>query len=801
MATKSILWGIDLGTTNSAIAVQASERPTVVESKFGERTTPSAVYFSADEQGRILADVGKRAKDKRAVAAGRVASRFKRYMGDPDWRFVPDGLDHTESAEDLSARVLRELINSLKTRAGLPPLRAAVITVPAAFEQPSYEATGRAARSAGIAHHVLLPEPVAAALAYGFGSDTAHKPIWLAYDLGGGTFDAALVRCEDGVFSIIDHEGNRALGGSDLDDRIVEEVLLPKLAPDLRERLGERGPSWESLLHAAEQAKCALSVDESTMVEAEVLGERVEIELHAREINPLQVTLFGPTLELCRRLLQRNGFEADDIEKVILVGGPTLSPFLQRMIQFGADDPRGGKPIEGLGIELDSSVDPLTAVAAGAAVYAAGKQLDLPDEAETGAAIRVEVRIPARVAEEEVLVAGSLTAPEGDLDFAGWSVVIERLDVEDRQVWESAPVAVAKGKFATTVRLEEGRNRLRVRVFDATGAVREVAGDRFETLRSKIDVGRLRLPRGVGVANVHGTTEWFFEKGTGLPAEKTVEFKTTVALEKGSTDSAIVIPVVEGSEAKASLNREVGELRIGPEHAPGIAIPKGSALDVTIRIDESQHVTLEAYLDDYGVSATGKVQGGGAIKPDPERLRKALERTRNDVDLFGRVRSESPEIERLVHDIEERERLAEIERLLERGSAQDPVPWQQAWDELLEMARALDPHFARVDELLAWQPHFERCEKNVRTGMDIVAETSGHTADWLELWNQRLAEYREACANREFERSERLAFGVLPGLFLESDVLKDRTGGMTDSRPLADKTSHGGGTEGTIERR
>ena len=217
--SESIRYGIDLGTTNSSIALMVGDRVEVVRNKFNLETTPSVVAFWR-ESGQTQVEVGQLARQMILRDGARVAAEFKQNMGDASVMF--EGLDVRESPHQLSARVVRELCASVKRQVGLPPARAALITVPAAFKNPARDDTQRAGEAAGLVYVELFPEPCAAALAYGRHANAERTPIWLAFDLGGGTFDAALVRAQEGVFTVLDSEGDRHLGGKNLDEAILD---------------------------------------------------------------------------------------------------------------------------------------------------------------------------------------------------------------------------------------------------------------------------------------------------------------------------------------------------------------------------------------------------------------------------------------------------------------------------------------------------------------------------------------------------------------------------------------------------
>lgn len=292
MARTEIDFGIDLGTTNSCISVMNGQDPEVFKNNEGIEYTPSAVWI--DKKGSTF--VGRRAKERLEDDIGNAFSEFKLQMGtDAIYTFVRSGQHMTP--EQLSAEVLKALKGDVFQKSG-EDVQAAVITVPAAFELPQCEATKRAAQLAGLVSSPLLQEPVAAALAYGFNTEKDNV-FWLVYDLGGGTFDAAVIQVRDGVIQVVNHVGDNHLGGKLIDWAIVEELLIPSVCREYRLSDFRRGnPKWISaiakLKGEAEKAKIRLSRDASAEIIIEFLCQddrgdpvRFEYDLRREDVSRL----------------------------------------------------------------------------------------------------------------------------------------------------------------------------------------------------------------------------------------------------------------------------------------------------------------------------------------------------------------------------------------------------------------------------------------------------------------------------------------------------------------------------------
>jgi molecular chaperone DnaK len=313
----------------------------------------------------------ERAKDRIVDEDENVHIEFKRQMGtDHIYSFKSSG--QNRSPEELSAEILKSLRADVQQRTG-EVVEASVITVPAAFELHQCEATRKAAQLAGFKESPLLQEPVAAALAYGFKVDQ-EKAYWLVYDFGGGTFDAAIIKSEEGTIHVAHHGGDNFLGGSNIDWAIVEKLIAPRVIKDFGLADFTRGNkkwtrAFAKLKRAAEIAKIDLSRNERATVEVckfeDDSGAEIEFEcdLTRDEVVNVAEPFILRSVEISKRVLKEQKLGKEAIKKVILVGGPTLAPYFREIL------------VAKLGIPLDHTVDPLTVVASGAAVFAGTQRL------------------------------------------------------------------------------------------------------------------------------------------------------------------------------------------------------------------------------------------------------------------------------------------------------------------------------------------------------------------------------------------------------------------------------------------
>jgi molecular chaperone DnaK len=794
MSLKSVRWGIDLGTTNSEIAWLAGDHIDVGKDPWENQVMPSAVAFSGEPPEAL---VGRPARYLASQKPFSVAQRFKRHMGDPGWAFEFPGTNIREQAFELSAKVLRELAASVSPDR---PLGAAVVTVPAAFDEPQKDDTYRAGELAGIGHVELLQEPVAAALAFAHAHGVSGARNWLAYDLGGGTFDAALIRGEEGTFTVIDHEGHGQLGGSDFDVAIVRELVLPQLPRRVQSEIERRDRAWgDELRTLAELAKCEISRAESAEIRVKVDDFDRRVTITRREIASLEAKLFGITVGYCRDLLARNHLVPRDIERILLIGGPTLSPSLRAMLSTGWGGDGSSRPVDGLGIPLDTSVDPFTAVASGAAYFAAGLRYEAEeDEGDRAAAVLVDLSgLNPQTPDEAILTAGRVMPRPGH-DLApgrGWSVRFLHLArAGQRPIREASAPLAEGGGFSLPLALDKGENLFRLAVTDAAGCAVSSTPATTTFVRG-VQTAPRALVRGIGVADHTGRTTWVVSKGEPLPVCKTESFWTTRALRRGESGEALAIPIVEGNEEKAHLNRRVYTLRILAENLAK-PLPEGSLVEVEISMDQSEQLGVTARLPDHNFDMEPRFEHA---TPRPEEVQQTLDDVVHDLRLLDEVKAEDAEIAAL-QDRVAREGLLERVRdhLARNGHGSDSV--RAARTELEQLQRWIDPHLEQLDGLLHWRKHREYCDRNMGKAAEIVRETAGLPQDWLHTFGDLQRRYREALDRRDEEASQHMAYTEMPELFTQNERLRERVGGPPSAKDAAEQRRTGHLLTGDVQR-
>ncbi len=346
--------GIDLGTTNSCIAVQEGDVTTIIPNAEGNRTTPSVVAFT--KEGERL--VGQLAKRQAIVNGDRTIMSIKREMG-TDHRVTVDGKKYTP--QEISSMILQKMKRDAEDYLG-EPVTKAVITVPAYFTDAQRQATKDAGAIAGLEVLRIINEPTAACLAYGENKQGEHKI--LVFDLGGGTFDVSILDVGEGVFEVLATAGDNRLGGDDWDMRVVDWMVEQFRKSEGIDLKNDR-MALQRLREAAEKAKVELSsMPETTIslpfITANASGPKhLEMSLSRARFDEMTADLLERTVKPTRQAIQDSGLSAGEIDKILLVGGSTRMPMVQRKIK------------ELLGKEPTKGINPDECVAAGAAIQGA----------------------------------------------------------------------------------------------------------------------------------------------------------------------------------------------------------------------------------------------------------------------------------------------------------------------------------------------------------------------------------------------------------------------------------------------
>lgn len=785
MSRSTIDFGIDLGTTNSAIAVLRGVTADIIKNNDDQDVTPSAVSYG--KNGQLF--VGTRAKNAIIDKPRDAYAEFKRRMGTNNvYTFKSSGL--LKKPEELSAEVLKALRGDVARSTLGEEITAAVITVPAAFELHQCDATRRAGELAGFKGSPLLQEPVAAALAYGFQVD-AERAYWLVYDFGGGTFDAALIKAEEGLINVVHHGGDNFLGGADIDWAILENLILPRLAkennlPDFK-RGNER---WERALlklkRSVELAKIELTTKESTTltdcVFEDASGEDVDCEdvaLTQRDVIAAAEPLIRRSTDICKAVLKEKKLSPSAIEKVILVGGPTKALYFRELLR------------DALGIKLDFSMDPLTVVAKGAAVFAGTQKIDpkLMRSAKVGE-YRIEMLKSNKSVghETDPAVGGKVIDPGGE-SVEGFTIEI----INSNTQWRSGKVTLrADGAFLIHLLAEKGeRNVFSIELNDVRGLKQRTVPDQTVYTVGAV-VEEQPLINSMGVALANNEVARFFTKGAGLPQKKKHPdiFRTVNAIKAGGDEMAIPIPVVEGENDRADRNRLVGVLNITSAMIKR-DLPVGTEVELTLKINESRIITVYAYVPilDEEFEETLDLRKTtitpGSLKADLEREVKRLRTLIEKAEAANDHKAT-----KALEEIQSSELLAEIEKSVAAAKG-DADAAEKADKRLLELKLRLDDAERQVEwpamlaKIREWLDDLDKLVK--QHGTEKQQERSNELASEVE--NIIAAKQIERLARRQ-KQVEELYFKVLfsiPAYWVNQFQRLEQEGGTFTDRQEADR--------------
>lgn len=587
MREKSYL-GIDLGTTNSAAALFDGEAVELVRTSQGGVLTPSVVRID----GRGTASVGAKARRTLETDPENTKSEFKRLMGTV--HSLPfKAAQLNKRPEELAAEVLRSLCSDVKDQAGFSPT-CAVIAVPALFELPQMSATSEAARLAGLERIELIQEPVASAIAAGY-ADGARDESWLVYDLGGGTFDVSLVETKEGLLRVVGHDGNNFLGGRDLDLTLLDLLLekLDKIGVQIRRSDPSHAAALTRLKLAAEEAKIDLSRASETelIVRGISLGsESIDIaqRITREEYETRLVPFIDLTLAISRRLLEANGLGRGGLARIVLVGGPTVTPLLRERVSAA------------LGAELATGHDPMTLVARGAALFAGTVGLlarsPAPPKASTPKGPAVWLQYPALTADSTPFVVGRV------LDASGFEAVL--LERHDGGFVSEPEKLDAEGTFAVMVSLlPRSVSHFHICGIGKDGTRTPLNPAEF-SITHGLTIGEPPLSRSIGVALADDGVRTFFERGVPLPIRRTFVLQTTDPVDPGAGGFALRIPIVQGEFDKAHLCRLVGALEV---HACRLKrrVPARTPVEVTLDLDRGGRLLATARIVELDQSFDG----------------------------------------------------------------------------------------------------------------------------------------------------------------------------------------------------
>lgn len=678
--------GIDLGTTNSAISSFDGEAIRLYKSPEQYDVTPSAIFI--DKRGNKY--VGSRAYNNAARNPDNAATLFKRLMGTSTPVKLP-AVNLTMTPEECSAEILRVLFGYLPEE-----IRAddtgTVITVPAAFNQMQKDSTMAAADAAGIGRVALMQEPVAAVMSVM--RQRKNDGVFVVYDLGGGTLDIAIAESISGRVTLQAHGGIAMCGGRDFDrvlfDNVVKPWLLDKF--NLPEDFSAN-PKYKALrtiaLWATEKAKIELSQKEDVTVnlaETELAvrdesGEEVyiDVSITRKQYDDLIAPKVDESIRAARETLEKAGLSPHDVERVVFVGGPTHYKPLRDKVAFE------------LGISASTDVNPMTAVAEGAAVFA--ESIDWASQSRgrksargalsTGGALDIAFNYIARTPEARARLVVKL----GGKAAAGIEFQIDSLDTG----WSSGRMALRDGAAVDLTLAKPGDNTFKVFVFDSKGAPVPLPQDKIVIARTAASIDAIPASHSIGVEakekiGGHTVLDYLVKEGDQLPRKGKKTFRAGESLKAGSTGS-LKFKLFEGDiPDPITDNRFIGMFEIkGSDFDDGV-IAAGAELVCEYEILDSGNIVMEVSVPSIGGSfksgrnfysrVEGQIDYSKASRLVQEQSAHTLERLEQIA-----TKVDDPRLDQA------REKLEQADAL-KTGDA-DPEAAKQAMDNVQEAKRLL----------------------------------------------------------------------------------------------------------------
>lgn len=718
MARIKIDYGIDLGTTNSAICRMEKGEPIVIKTDALKDTMPSCVSFTKRRSVKAgdSAFNDMKSDKERALKTGKKGNsnayvEFKRTMA-TNTRYHSSFMERDYSSEELSAEVLK----TLKSFVTDESFSSVVITVPAKFTVNQKTATKEAAQLAGFKRCELLQEPIAAAMAYGLTTDEKNG-IWMVFDFGGGTFDAALIKVEDGIIQVFDTEGDNYLGGKNLDYAIVDNIIIPYLMDNYNLSETMANPDKKELLYdvlkmRGEEVKNQLSFKEKEDIISDLGdlkededGVEMELDLTVTQAEAFDVMrpYFQKAVDICKDLLQRNHLSNSQINKLILVGGPTHSPLIRQMLK------------EQITQNIDTSIDPMTAVATGAALYASTMDAKVSEEDIEVGTINFEIGYDSTSVETVEWISIKLT------DKSPLTKIWVEFVRNDR-AWSSGKVEVeSTGNVIETHLLESKPNSFSIVAYDENGNRLPCFPAEF-TIIQGTKVGAAPLPYNIGIAiwsdiKKRGVFHMArgLEKNKPVPATGVVnDLKTTCQLRPGIESDIMTIPVYQVddfSEAEgrsASLYEYVANVVITGDDVESL-VPTDSPVDVTLKVDTSEQMTLEVHFLAFDLTIEKELDTSKkhSIEEADAIIKKQLKEAQQSIDRLADANISDAALQKKLDRVKE--------------EANNSTEKKAVLQHLKEVLREIEG----LDERTEWQ----RLEQDLREEFDQLERAQDELGD------------------------------------------------------------------------
>ncbi len=592
--------GIDLGTTNSAICSYDGTTVRVWKSPEQNDVTPSAIYV--DKRGNRY--YGNKAYNQAPYNPNNSATLFKRFMG-TSTKIELEAAQLSLTPEECSAEILKVLYGYLPEEIRNDPETAVVITVPAAFNQMKKDATLQAARMAGINNVALMQEPVAAIMSIMRASK--QEGIFLVYDLGGGTFDVSIAENINGKVNLLAHGGVEMCGGRDIDRMVFNQIVVPWLRSNFslpedflinrKYKTFCRVAQW-----ATERAKIELSANETSTIalsegEARTTDEDgnemyLDIDLNRQQVDSIIADLVKETVEATRETMNKAGLSANDIERIVFIGGPTNYKPLRDKIAYE------------LSLPANIDVNPMTAVAEGASIFA--ESIDWSSNTHSRKAaneiIKTDIDLSFKYTARTPNDSAKIMCVLGN-DLNGYTIEFTSSDTG----WSSGSATLKNNMMVSLPLSKNGENAFTVKVMDEFGREQPIGSNTIVITKTLATIGAIPASHSIGVEVIDklgGVPELMFlvEEGDALPKKGTLTVKAGQTLKAGTNDS-INIKLWEGNiQSPITDNRFIGMLKITGTDIDSGVVPTGADIECEYEILDSGTINLEVSIPCIGAS-------------------------------------------------------------------------------------------------------------------------------------------------------------------------------------------------------
>ena len=676
--------GIDLGTTNSAICSYDGKNVRIWKSPEQNDVTPSAIYV--DKRGNKY--YGSKAYNQAPYNPNNSATLFKRFMG-TSTKIEIEASNLTLTPEECSAEILKVLFGYLPEEIRNDPETATVITVPAAFNQMKKDATLQAAKLAGIGKVALMQEPVAAIMSVM--RTSKQEGIFLVYDLGGGTFDVSIAENINGKVNLLAHGGIEMCGGRDIDRMVFNQIVVPwlkdnfTLPDDLlvnrKYKTFCRVAQWATErakieLSSMERSTIALSEGEARATDEDGNELYIDIDIARADVDEIIANLIAETVEATRETLTKAGLTSNDLERIVFVGGPTNYKPLRDKVAFE------------LSLPADIDVNPMTAVAEGASIFA--ESIDWSTESHNrkstnkvvNTTIDLSFKFTARTSADYAKVMCVLGK-----NLNGYTIQFTSLDTG----WSSGNAALKKNLMIELPLSQNGENRFAVKVFDEFGYEKSIGTSEVIITKTLATIGAIPASHSIGVEVIDKlggvpVLEFLVNEGDALPKKGTITFKAGQTLKAGSNDS-INIKLWEGNiQSPITDNRFIGVLKITGTNLDSGVVPTGANIECEYEMSDSGTINLEASIPCIGATFGHhnfySRQEGQLDLADVDSLAEQGRSVIERIDSMAE-KVDDPQLESA-------RKKAEIAANIDSQEACDPEDVQKANNELLEAKKLIN---------------------------------------------------------------------------------------------------------------